>query len=178
MNEKTACKQAPTIGITFERENMKPLGERLDLNFKVNVPVDGKKTTRSFSELIDGPTLVSVYMRNNTGSCDKQMISLEESFGAIRAKGYAVMGLSKDTVGSHLKYAERHGIAFLLVSDSEHAFAKATDSLIEKKMYGRTFWGPSRSAYAIDADGTLLALCEKVDPANHGEQLLALIEGL
>jgi len=50
------------------------------------------------------------------------------------------------------------------------------DSLVEKKMYGRTFWGPTRSAYLIDENGCLLAVCEKVDPANHGKQLISLFK--
>ena len=157
---------------------MKGVGERLDLGFDVYVGIDGKKTATRFEERLQGPTLVSVYMRNNTGSCDKQMISLAAAYGAIRSKGFEVLGLSKDTVGSHLKYAAKHGIDFTLISDPEHQFARATDSLIEKKMYGRAFLGPSRSAYAIAPDGEILAICEKVEPANHGEQMIDLIKGL
>ena len=157
---------------------MKTTGERIDLDFEVYAPADGKKAAVRFGDLLDGPTVVSVYMRNNTGSCDKQMISLAASNAAIRGKGFAILGVSKDTVGSHLKYADKHDIDFTLVSDPEHRFAQATDSLIEKKMYGKTFWGPSRSVYVVDADGTLLAVEEKVDPANHGEQVLELIAGI
>ncbi|MGK0240094.1 MAG: peroxiredoxin Q/BCP [Candidatus Pelagisphaera sp.] len=154
------------------------VGNRLNLDFEVKVGIGGVKTSRAFKDLVEGPTLVSVYMRNNTGSCDKQMISLAASTDAIRGKGFAILGVSRDTVGSHMKYTAKHEIGFPLISDPEYGFAQATDSLVEKKLYGRAFVGPSRSAYAIDQDGTVLAICEKVDPANHGEQLLALIEGL
>lgn len=154
------------------------VGDRLKLDFEVKLGIDGVKTSRVFKDLIEGPTLVSVYMRNNTGSCDKQMISLAAAHEAIQGKGFAILGVSRDTVGSHLKYAAKHEIGFPLISDPEYGFAQATDSLVEKKLYGRSFVGPSRSAYAIDRAGNILAICEKVDPANHGEQLLALIEGL
>lgn len=157
---------------------MKSKGDRLDLDFEVKVAREGSKSTVTFSDLIVRPTIVSVYMRNNTGSCDKQMISLARDGREIRALGYDLIGLSKDTVGSHLKYAEKHSIKFPLVSDPEHQFAKATDSLIEKKMYGRTFWGPTRSAYLVDENAILMGVCEKVDPASHSEQLLALLKGL
>ncbi len=157
---------------------MKAVGERLELNIEVAVAMDGAKSRASFADLIDRPTVVSVYMRNNTGSCDKQMIALSEAAPRIRELGFAIVGVSKDTAGSHLKYAAKHGIDFPLVSDPEHAFARATDSLIEKKMYGRVFWGPSRSAYVLDKDGTLVALCENVDAARHGEQVVALLESL
>ncbi len=157
---------------------MKSIGERLKLDFEAGFAHAGQKGVSVFAEQIVRPTLVSVYMRNNTGSCDKQMISLAREWEAIRSMGFDVMGLSKDTVGSHLKYAEKHGIPFSLVSDPEHCFAKATDSLVEKKMYGRTFWGPTRSAYLVDENGVLLEICESVDPGNHGEQVVSLLEGV
>ncbi len=157
---------------------MMQAGELLDLDFEVKAALGGEKRTMAFRELIAGPTIVSVYMRNNTGSCDKQLISLSEHFEAIQAAGYSVVGVSRDTVGSHLKYAAKHSIRFPLISDPEYGFARATDSLVEKKMYGKAFTGPTRSAYLISPDGRLQAVCEKVDPANHGEQLRALIDSL
>ncbi len=155
---------------------MKSRGDRLDLKFEVNLANDGIKTSVQFCNLLTRRTLVSVYMRNNTGSCDKQMVSLSKSDELLCSLNCSVIGLSKDTAGSHLKYAEKHSIGFPLVADPEHLFAKATDSLIEKRMYGRTFFGPTRSAYLIDENCCLLGICEKVDPAAHGEQVLALLK--
>jgi len=149
-----------------------------NLEFEVSFAAEGRKLMGAFSDLLDGPVVVSVYMKNNTGSCDRQMISLNASRQRIQQLGYSIIGLSKDTVGSHVTYSAEHGIAFPLVSDPEHVFAKATNSLVEKKMFGRTFWGPRRSAYVIDGDGVLLSLIEKVDPANHGEQVVSHLEGL
>lgn len=155
---------------------MKVVGEVLQLDFEVRVAEDGEKGTKQFDDLIDGLTLISVYMRNNTGSCDKQMLSLAKEAPQILERGCSIIGVSKDTVGSHLKFADRHAIGFTLVSDPDHLFAQATDSLVEKKMYGRAFLGPTRSAYLVDRGGRLVAICEKVDPANHGQQVLSLLE--
>jgi peroxiredoxin Q/BCP len=149
---------------------MKAIGDKLVLDFKVGVARDGSKEKAPFSELLEGPTIVSVYMRNNTGSCDKQMLSLNEAYSSLKKRGVSLLGISKDTVGSHLKYADRHGIQFPLISDPDHRFAKAVDSLVEKKMYGRTFWGPQRAAYLIDKKGILRGVCEQVHPSNHGGQ--------
>lgn len=154
---------------------MKSPGDRLNLDFEVKFVKDGLKESALLSELITGLRLISVYMRNNTASCDKQMISLSHELKAIRTLGCSVIGISKDTVGSHLKYAEKHSIRFPLVSDPKHQFATAMDSLIEKKMYGRTFWGPMRSAYLIDENDVLLGICKNVDPAHHGAQVLSLL---
>lgn len=149
---------------------MKAIGDKLDLDFEVGLARDGSKEEALFSELLEGPTIVSVYMRNNTGSCDKQMLSLKAACPSLQKRGVSLLGISKDTVGSHLKYANRHGIQFPLISDPEHRFAKAVDSLIEKKMYGRIFWGPQRAAYLIDKQGILRGVCEKVDQSQHGRQ--------
>jgi len=89
-----------------------------------------------------------------------------------------VLGLSKDSVGSHMKYQAKHSIGFSLVSDPEHQFAKAAGSLVEKKMYGKVFWGPTRSAYILDEGATLLEICEKVNPDSHGEQILELLKAI
>ena len=157
---------------------MKAVGDTLSLDFEVGLVRDGSKLKSILSESLDGPTVVSVYMRNNTGSCDKQMLSLNEAYPALKKRGVNVLGVSKDTAASHLKYADRHGIQFPLVSDPEHRFAKAVDSLIEKKMYGRTFLGPQRAAYLIDENSVLLGICEKVDPSRHGEQVEDLLKAL
>jgi peroxiredoxin Q/BCP len=69
-------------------------------------------------------------------------------------------------------------VSYVLASDPDDLFAQATDSVIEKSMYGRKFTGPSRSAYVIDTDGTVLAIAEKVDTKAHAEQLKEILAKL
>lgn len=152
------------------------IGQTVDLSFPVRAAIDGEKWEGAFSELVTRPTIVSVYMKNNTGSCDKQTQQMEVAAGELAKRGIDLIGLSKDTAGSHVKYGCKLGLSFPLVSDADYGFAKATDSLVEKKMYGKVFVGPTRSAYLIDAKGKLLGLVEKVDAGSHAEQLLALAE--
>ncbi|MFO8030654.1 MAG: redoxin domain-containing protein [Cyclonatronaceae bacterium] len=153
-------------------------GEKMDTSFPLDI-VDGDGEMRmQFADLLDRPVIVSVYMKNNTGGCDRQNKSLAEKADDIIAKGYKLIAISKDSCGSHKKYAEKLGIGYILASDPEHHFARATDSLVEKKMYGKTFTGPSRSAYFVDTDGTVKAVIEKVDTANHADELLEKIKEL
>ncbi len=153
-------------------------GEKIDTSFTLDI-VDGDVEKRvAFSELLDRPVIVTVYMKNNTSGCDRQNKSLAEKAGDIAARGYKLVAISKDSCNSHKKYAEKLGIGYILASDPDHSFAKATDSLVEKKMYGKTFHGPSRSAYFIDTDGTVRAVIEKVDTANHAGELLEKINEL
>jgi len=62
-----------------------------------------------------------------------------------------------------------------LASDPDKRFAEATDSLVEKSMYGRKYMAPTRSAYYLDTDGTILGIIEKLSPKNHAEELLELV---
>jgi len=153
-------------------------GKKIDTDFTLKVVQDGEEKEVSFQELLSRKTIVSVYMKNNTSSCDRQMLSLAEHSDWFDKKGVNLVAISKDTCGSHKRYAKKQGINFTLASDPDYKFAKATDSIVEKKMYGKTFTGPSRSAFVIDSDGTILATVEKVDTKAHAEELKALIESL
>ncbi|MCC5926799.1 MAG: redoxin domain-containing protein [Bacteroidetes bacterium] len=150
-------------------------GEKMSTDFELDIVQNGEEKRVKFADILTRPTIVSVYMKNNTGSCDKQNISLAADQQAFENKGVNLITLSKDTCGSHKKYAEKHGISYILASDPELLFSKATDSIVEKKMYGKTYDGPARAAFYINTDGEILGLIEKVDPKNHAQELLELI---
>lgn len=153
-------------------------GKKIDTDFSLDIVRSGEEETVPFSELLDRPTIVSVYMRNNTSGCDKQNKSLAEHADWFDEKGYNLVAVSKDTCGSHKNYADKLGINYILASDPEYKFAAATDSIVEKKMYGNTYEAPSRSAYVIGTDGTVLGIIDKVNTKDHAQELKELIENL
>ncbi|MEX0771510.1 MAG: redoxin domain-containing protein [Balneolaceae bacterium] len=153
-------------------------GAKIDTDFSLEIVKDGEMEEVQFSDLLDRPAVVSVYMRNNTSGCDRQNQSLAEHADWFDKKGYRLIAISKDGCRSHKNYAEKMGIRYILASDPEFKFAGATDSIVEKKMFGKTFDAPSRSAFVIDKDGTVLDLIEKVDTSAHAEELKELIENL
>ncbi len=153
-------------------------GKKLKTNFKLSIVHDDEVKELAFKELLTRPTIVSVYMRNNTPGCDRQNDSLAAHAAEFDEMGYNLVAISRDTCGSHRKYAVKKGVGYVLASDPDDLFAKATDSVIEKSMYGRKFTGPSRSAYVIDTDGKVLAIAEKVDTKAHAEQLKGLLAEL
>jgi peroxiredoxin Q/BCP len=155
---------------------MVEIGEKINTDFTLKVVQDGKEKEVSFDDLLDRPTIVSVYMRNNTGGCDKQNRSLADEAGWFDEKGYNLVALSKDTCGSHKNYAEKLGISYTLASDPDFKFAEATDSIVEKKMYGKTFDAPTRSAFIIDRDGMVVGIIEKVNTKAHADELKELVE--
>lgn len=153
-------------------------GQKLKLSFKLKVVQSDEEKEVAFNELLTRPTVVSVYMKNNTPGCDRQNDSLAEHAAEINQAGYNLIAISRDTCGSHRKYAAKKGISYILASDPDDLFAQATSSVIEKKMYGRTFHGPQRAAYVLDVDGTVLAVIEKVDTKDHAGQLREVLAGL
>ncbi len=154
-------------------------GDKLDLDFTVKaVRKGGQVEEVTFGDLITRPTVVSVYMRNNTSGCDLQMASLAKGSATIRKKGYDLIGVSRDTGSSHLKYAAKMGIGFTLVSDPGFQFAQAVDSMVQKSMYGKKYMAPARAAYVVNPGGKVVAVVEKVDTGDHAAQLRAVLQGL
>ena len=154
------------------------VGEKIDTNFELKVVENGEDRLVNFGELLDTPAIVTVYMKNNTSSCDLQNTSICGFEDAIPAKGFKLIALSKDGVKGHKNYAKKHDLKHILASDPDHKFAAATDSIVEKKMYGKVYSGPSRSAFAIGTDGTVLAVIEKVNSKEHGAELVDLVNAL
>jgi len=153
-------------------------GEKMNTDFSLKVVENGNEKEVKFSDLLDRPAVVSVYMRNNTPGCDKQNASLAGNSEWFDEKGYNLVAISKDSCGSHKNYAEKFGINYILASDPDYKFSKATDSIVEKKMYGKRFDAPSRSAFVIDTDGTVLGIIEKIDTKAHSDELKELIQSL
>lgn len=153
-------------------------GQKLPTDFTLKVFAHGAAREVRFAELLTRRTIVSVYMRNNTPSCDRQNQELIDHAAEFDRAGYNLIALSRDTCGSHSRYAVAKQIGYTLASDPKDLFAQAADAVVEKSMYGRTFHGPARAAYIIETDGTVLAVVEKVDSANHAAQLRAAIAAL
>ena len=153
-------------------------GKKLKTNFKLKVVAQGVESEVAFKDLLKRRTIVSVYMKNNTGSCDKQNDSLVAHAAEFNRAGYDLVAISRDTPGSHLKYAVKKKITYTLASDPTDLFAQAADAVVEKSMYGKKYFGPARAAWVLAPDGTVLAVAEKVDTADHAAQLNALIAGL
>jgi peroxiredoxin Q/BCP len=153
-------------------------GKKLKTNFKLKVVAQGVESEVTFKDLLKRRTIVSVYMKNNTGSCDKQNDSLAAHAAEFTKAGYDLIAISRDTPGSHLKYAVKKKITYTLASDPTDLFAQAADAVVEKSMYGKKYFGPARAAFVLAPDGTVLAVAEKVDTADHAAQLKALIARL
>ena len=153
-------------------------GDKIETDFSLDIVKNGEEHAVQFADLLDRPAIVSVYMRNNTPGCDKQNKSLAKDAGWFNEQGYNLVAISKDTCGSHKNYAGKLGINYILASDPDYKFAAATDSVVEKNMFGNTYEAPSRSAYLIDTDGTVKAVIKKINTKDHASELKDMIRNL
>jgi peroxiredoxin Q/BCP len=97
---------------------------------------------------------------------------LRDGYEALRAAGYEVIGVSKDSAASHRKFAEKHNLPFTLIADTELTLNEAFGVWREKKMCGRTGMGTVRTTFIIDENGYIADIIEKVVTKDHSNQIL------
>ena len=108
-----------------------------------------------------------------TSGCTKQACAFSELYPQFREKGAVVLGVSKDTVASHKRFEEKHGLPFTLLSDVEKEVIQAYDVWKEKKLYGKVSMGVVRTTYLIDENGVIVKAFDKVKAADNPAQMLA-----
>ena len=116
------------------------------------------------------------YPRDNTPGCTKQACGFSERYPQIQEKGAVVLGVSKDSVASHKRFEEKHGLNFTLLSDPELSCIQAYDVWKEKKNYGKVSMGVVRTTYLIDEEGVIRMANDKVKAADDPEQMLGALE--
>ena len=147
---------------------MLKIGDRMT-DFEV-VDQDGAKVTSE--DLIGKKTVVYFYPKDNTSGCTAEACSIRDSYDAFKAKGYNIVGVSKDSAASHRKFIEKYDLPFTLLSDTTTQMLQAFGAWGEKKMYGKTVLGTIRRTFIFDEEGILERIIEKVDTKNHADQIL------
>ncbi len=127
----------------------------------------------SLSEYRGQKVVLYFYPKDNTSGCTKQACGFGELYPQFREKGAVVLGVSKDSVASHKKFEENHGLPFTLLSDTELEVIKAYDVWKEKKNYGKVSMGVVRTTYLIDEEGTIIKGMDKVKAADNPKQMLS-----
>jgi peroxiredoxin Q/BCP len=119
--------------------------------------------------------LVYFYPKADTPGCTTQACGLNDVLGQVGDT--VVLGISPDKPSKQLKFAQKYGLGFQLLSDPEHAVAEAFDVWQEKSMYGRKYMGILRSAFLIDEKGKIAEAWYKISPADTPKNLLKALEG-
>ena len=121
--------------------------------------------------------VVYFYPRDNTPGCTRQACGYAASYDEFQALDTVVIGISKDSVASHQKFAQKHELPFILLSDPELTAIQAYGVWQEKKNYGKVSMGVVRSTFVINADGVIEKVMPKVKPDTNAADILAYLRG-
>ena len=147
---------------------MLKVGDRMP-DFEV-MDQNGNKV--SSKDLIGRKTIIYFYPKDNTSGCTAEACNLRDNHEALIAKGYNVVGVSKDSVKSHKNFKEKYDLPFTLLSDTSTEMLQSFGAWGEKKMYGKTVMGTIRKTFIFDENGVLNEIIENVDTKNHAAQIM------
>jgi thioredoxin-dependent peroxiredoxin len=123
------------------------------------------------------PVVLYFYPKDDTPGCTAQACGIRDVWGEFQRTGAVVLGVSPDKPSEHVKFREKYGLPFTLLSDTKHEVAEKYGTWVEKTRYGKTYMGMERSTFVIDADGNVAKVMHNVKPDGHPEQVLAALPG-
>ena len=134
---------------------------------------NGEEVT--LSDLRGGTVVLYFYPRADTPGCTTQACGIRDRRADYETAGVRVVGISPDPVDAVAKFAAKHGLGFTLLADADHAVADAYGTWVEKRNYGKTYWGVQRSTFIIDPEGTIAHVIEKASPKTHDDAVLGAL---
>lgn len=129
------------------------------------------------SDFLGKKIVLYFYPRDNTPGCTRQACAFAQSYPQFQNQDVVVIGISKDSVASHLKFAQKYELPFLLLSDPELQAIQAYDVWQEKKLYGKVSMGVVRTTYLIDEQGNIEKVMPKVKPDTNAAEILSYLSG-
>lgn len=131
----------------------------------------------SLSDFVGKKVVLYFYPKDSTPGCTRQAQAFRDAFAQFVEAGAVVIGISKDSVKSHLNFATKQELPFVLLSDTEHTVLEAYEVWQEKKLYGKVSMGVVRSVYVIDEEGKIAAAWTKVKPEQSAVDALNFVCG-
>lgn len=129
----------------------------------------------SLSDFLGKKVVLYFYPRDNTSGCTRQACAFAAAYEGFKAKDVVVIGVSKDSVASHLKFAQKYDLPFVLLSDPELQAIQAYDVWLEKKLYGKVSMGVVRTTFIIDELGNIEKIMPKVKPDTNAAEILTYL---
>ena len=130
----------------------------------------------SLSDFAGKKVVLYFYPRDNTPGCTRQACAFAGAYEEFKKNNAVVIGVSKDSVASHQKFAEKHSLPFILLSDPELTAIQAYGVWQEKKLYGKVSMGVVRSTFVIDENGMIEKVMPKVKPDTNAAEILASLK--
>ncbi|MGN1060756.1 MAG: thioredoxin-dependent thiol peroxidase [Candidatus Coproplasma sp.] len=134
---------------------------------------DGNLVT--LSSFVGKKVVLYFYPKDNTPGCTRQACAFAAAYSGFNEKNAVVIGVSKDSVASHVKFAEKYSLPFILLSDTERIAIEAYGVWQEKVMCGKKGMGVVRTTFIIDEQGNIAAVMPKVKPDTNAQEVLAML---
>lgn len=137
--------------------------------------IDKDGCSHKLSNYLGKKVILYFYPKDNTSGCTKQALNYKDLFNDIIDKNAVIIGISKDSKKSHMNFASKYELPFILLSDENLEAIKAYDVWHEKKLYGRTYMGVVRTTYIIDEKGYIISAEENVKPDDDAKNSLCIL---
>ena len=131
--------------------------------------------TFTLNDLKGSPTVLYFYPKDNTSGCTLEAKSLRDGKEELKRRGYKIIGVSPDSVKSHMGFCTKHELNFTLLSDADHSLSEAMGVWRLKKMCGREYMGIVRTTFLLDADARVTHIITKVDTKDSFGQIVKLL---
>jgi peroxiredoxin Q/BCP len=135
--------------------------------------LDENGNTVTLADLKGQKTVVYFYPKDDTSGCTAEACEFRDTLPTI--PGAKVVGVSPDSTKSHRKFADKYGLNFTLLADTEQSLCKAVGVWVEKSMYGKKYMGVERTTFILDADGQVAKVFNKVKPQGHAADVAAAL---
>ena len=131
----------------------------------------------SLSDFLGKKVVLYFYPRDNTPGCTRQACAFAAAYEGFKEKDVVVIGVSRDSVASHLKFAQKYDLPFIVLSDPELMAIQAYGVWQEKKLYGKVSMGVVRTTFIIDEQGNIEKVMPKVKPDTNAAEILEYLQG-
>jgi peroxiredoxin Q/BCP len=137
---------------------------------------DDEGRMHTLSDYRGKPVVLYFYPKDNTSGCTKEACGFRDDYSAYQNVGVTILGVSPDSSKSHANFRAKYELPFTLLADPDREVIKMYGAWGLKKLYGREYEGVMRTTFLIGEDGNILKVFEKVKPANHSAEILAVLE--
>lgn len=135
------------------------------------IDIDGTEKEYSLNDFKGQKVILYFYPKDNTSGCTQEACDFRDNINRLTSFA-TVIGVSPDSIKSHLKFKEKQSLNFILLSDPEHKLAEAFNVWVEKSMYGRKYMGIERSTFVLDENLNIIKEWRKVKVKGHVDEVI------
>ena len=135
------------------------------------IDIDGIEKEYSLNDFKGQKVILYFYPKDNTSGCTQEACDFRDNINRLTSFA-TVIGVSPDSIKSHLKFKEKQGLNFILLSDLEHKLVEAFNVWVEKSMYGRKYMGIERSTFVLDENLNIIKVWRKVKVKGHVDEVI------